>query len=144
MRIQREGALHTRLPDWESATPAHAESLASLVGHTMSCEHNTAQSGGGDRVCSSLTEAIDALPATSFCRSETTIRREMGADIDATCGQLRRRWGRGEGERASDKRRERGRSDMVRVALAALRLACVVVLPSSFTASAGCSFSMLQ
>jgi 23S rRNA (adenine2503-C2)-methyltransferase len=89
---------------------AHAESLASLVRGTL-CHVNIIPLNPVEETgfVRPSREAIDAFASTlRFAGIETTIRREMGADIDAACGQLRRRWGRGEGERASDKRRGKG------------------------------------
>ena len=89
---------------------AHAESLASLVRGTL-CHVNIIPLNPVEETgfVRPSREAIDAFASTlRFAGIETTVRREMGADIDAACGQLRRRWGRGEGERASDKRRGKG------------------------------------
>ncbi|MDD4791786.1 MAG: 23S rRNA (adenine(2503)-C(2))-methyltransferase RlmN [Firmicutes bacterium] len=80
---------------------AHAESLARLVRGTL-CHVNIIPLNPVEETgfARPSREAIDVF--VSILRSagiETTVRREMGADIDAACGQLRRRWGRRESER---------------------------------------------
>jgi 23S rRNA (adenine2503-C2)-methyltransferase len=89
---------------------AHAESLASLVRGTL-CHVNIIPLNPVEETgfVRPSREAIDVFASTLRSAGiETTIRREMGADIDAACGQLRRRWGLRENERGLGKRRGKG------------------------------------
>lgn len=88
----------------------HALRLARLLGGTL-CHVNLIP--------------LNPVPETGFARPsqeavnvfactlrsagiETTIRREMGGDIDAACGQLRRRWAGRPGASDPSKRRDEG------------------------------------
>ncbi|MEA4884616.1 MAG: 23S rRNA (adenine(2503)-C(2))-methyltransferase RlmN [Clostridia bacterium] len=82
----------------------HAAMLAALIRGTL-CHVNLIRLNpvaetGLERSSADAAERFGKILRTSGI--ETTIRREMGADIDAACGQLRRRWLREGGSLGSD------------------------------------------
>lgn len=90
-RTGRRITFEYSLVDGKNDTPDHARQLAKLV-HGLNCHINLiplnpVEGRMGDR--SKRTNVLEFKNILEKYHSNVTIRREMGSDIDAACGQLR-------------------------------------------------------